>query len=349
MDEIVGQILAVIRASDAVGITDAEIQSALPVGTDAVQRMEAYNSLIEKSLIQLMGDLTNPRYAGFAQEEAVKMKGLSTADLLVYQTIENRERMGVWTREIKNQTGLPQAKISKSIKQLEERGLIKAIKSVQNASRKVYILSTLEPAKEITGGPWYGDDQQIDQEFVSELQNVVKKFVMNSPEPVRAEKVCDDVAKSQVFNAKLELEDVQKVLKVLCYEMELERIIGDRPGDGTHVPEKDRFRKSRWPKVGRPALTSIPCGVCPVFNECSHEPGALISPSTCEYMKVWFSKDNPMLDHLDSRGGALLLTRRLARTWRPQRPQRPQRSHHHEINQTPPRDQSNHRHDEQQH
>ena len=41
MDEIVGQILAVIRASDAVGITDAEIQSALPVGTDAVQRMEA--------------------------------------------------------------------------------------------------------------------------------------------------------------------------------------------------------------------------------------------------------------------------------------------------------------------
>ena len=86
----------------------------------------------------------------------------------------------------------------------------------------------------------------------------------------------------------------KKVLKVLCYE--LEHIMAMDPATGRHVPEKDRFRKSRWPKVGRPALTSIPCDVCPVFSECSSEPGTLISPSTCEYMKVWFSKDNPMLD-----------------------------------------------------
>ena len=292
MTDVVEEILRVIKAGDAAGVTDEDIQAALP-HTDINDRMLAYNSLIEKSLIQLMGDLANPRYAGFAQEEAVKMKGLSTADLLVYQTIENRERMGVWTREIKNQTGLPQAKIAKSIKQLEERGLIKAIKSVQNASRKVYILSTLQPAKEITGGPWYGTDQQIDQEFVSELQNVVKQFVMKATVPVSAQKVCLDVVQSQVFNTSLELDDVQKVLKVLCYEVELERITVKDPVTGE---EAERFRKSRWPKVGRPALTSIPCGVCPVFNECSSEPGALVSPSTCEYMKVWFSKDNPLLD-----------------------------------------------------
>lgn len=210
----VQDILRVILAGETVGVTDEDVRVALPQ-TDINGRMVAYNSLIEKSLIQLMGDLTNPRYSGFAQEEAVKMKGLTTEDLLVYQTIENRERMGVWTREIKNQTGLPQAKISKSIKQLEERGLIKAIKSVQNASRKVYILSTLEPAKEITGGPWYGNDQQIDQEFVSELQNVVKQFVTQATAPVSADTVCQDVARSRVFNAELGLEDVRKVLKVL--------------------------------------------------------------------------------------------------------------------------------------
>ena len=34
-------ILAVIRDGNATGMTDAEIQSALPAGTDAVQRMEA--------------------------------------------------------------------------------------------------------------------------------------------------------------------------------------------------------------------------------------------------------------------------------------------------------------------
>ncbi len=296
MGDLVETILGIIGSSGAVGVTDEDINAALPGDTDAVRRMEAYNSLIERSFIQLMGDMANPRYAKVAQEDAVKMKGLSTTDMLVFQTIQHRERMGVWTREIKNQTGLPQAKISKSIKQLEERGLIKAIKSVQNASRKVYILSSLEPAKEITGGPWYGSDQQIDQEFVSELQNVVKQFVMKSPRPVTAGKVHADVVKSQVFNANLELEDVQKVLKVLCYEVELERLPAFDPNTGCQDPEHDRYRKSRWPKIGRPALTGIPCGVCPVFNDCSSEPGALISPSTCEYMKVWFSKDNPMLD-----------------------------------------------------
>ena len=263
--------------------------------SNLTERMTAYNDLIQSSRIQLLGDLGNPRYAKIAQEEAVKFKGLSPEDVLVYQTIENRERMGVWTREIKSQTGLPQAKISKCIRTLEDRGLIKAIKSVQNASRKVYILSTLEPAKEITGGPWYGPDQQIDQEFVSALQKVVKMVVHKSPMPVSAETVCKDVSAFAAFNAKLELEDVQKVLKVLCYEVELERITIRDPATGMPV---DRFRKSRWPKVGGPALTSIPCGVCPVFNECSSEPGALISPSNCEYMREWFSKDNPMLDGL---------------------------------------------------
>jgi len=289
-----GKILQSIRDREG-GMTDADVQALFP-GSQINDRMTAYNTLIERSLIQLMGDLTNPRYMPIAQEEAVKMKGLSTEDMLVYQTIETRDRLGVWTREIKTHTGLPQAKISKSIKNLEERGLIKAIKSVQNASRKVYILSTLEPAKEITGGPWYGENQQIDEEFVSKLQQVVKTFVMKASAPVSAEKVCRDVVESHAFHAKLELEDVHKVLKVLCYEVELEKIIVKDPDTGERV---ERFRKSRWPKVGRPALTSIPCGVCPVFNECSSEPGALISPSNCEYMKAWFSKDNPMLDHLD--------------------------------------------------
>jgi DNA-directed RNA polymerase III subunit RPC6 len=281
-------IQRVIIASASAGVTDADIKKKLP-HTSAIDRTNAYNSLLNRSRIQLLGDIDNPRYSVFAQEEAIKMKGLSTEDMLVFQTIENRERMGVWTREIKNQTGLPQAKISKSIRQLEERGLIKAIKSVQNASRKVYILSTLEPAKEITGGPWYGNDQQVDQEFVSELQKLVKHMVMEAKHAVSAEEVCDFVASTRVFNERLELDDVRKILKMLCYEVELEKIVVRDHATGDLV---ERFRKSRWPTVRRPALTSIPCGICPVFTECTEY--GLISPSTCQYLDTWFSKDNPL-------------------------------------------------------
>lgn len=37
--------------------------------------------------------------------------------------------------------------------------------------RQVYMLMELEPAKEITGGPWYGADA-FDAEFVEVLQKV---------------------------------------------------------------------------------------------------------------------------------------------------------------------------------
>lgn len=34
-------------------------------------------------------------------------------------------------------------------------------------------------------------------------------------------------------------------------------------------------------------LTSTPCGVCPVFNQC--EEGNIISPATCIYMTKWLN------------------------------------------------------------
>lgn len=97
--------------------------------------------------------------------------------------------------------GAVQPKINKILKTLEERCLVKSIKSVQNASRKaslclgrgtfgtqvgtrckrpscalseplqVYMLYELEPAKELTGGPWYGPDA-FDSEFITVLQEV---------------------------------------------------------------------------------------------------------------------------------------------------------------------------------
>ena len=45
--------------------------------------------------------------------------------------------------------------INKCLKSLEQRKLIKAVKSVASSNRKVYMLFELEPSREITGGAWY--------------------------------------------------------------------------------------------------------------------------------------------------------------------------------------------------
>ena len=44
--------------------------------------------------------------------------------------------------------------VTKILKILEQRGLVKNVKSVQHANRKVFMLAELEPAREITGGAW---------------------------------------------------------------------------------------------------------------------------------------------------------------------------------------------------
>ena len=61
---------------------------------------------------------------------------------------------GIWTKDLKFKTNLQQPQITKILKNLEQRSLVKSVKSVSNASRKVYMLFELDPAKEITGGAW---------------------------------------------------------------------------------------------------------------------------------------------------------------------------------------------------
>ena len=83
---------------------------------------------------------------------------------------------GIWTRDIKVATNIPQHTLTKTLKILEQRSLVKSVRSVVSKSKKLYMLYDVMPAKEITGGPWYSD-QEFDHEFVGELGNFVVQVV----------------------------------------------------------------------------------------------------------------------------------------------------------------------------
>ncbi len=55
---------------------------------------------------------------------------------------------------MRRETNLPQTSIGKILKTLEDRSLIKAVKSVNDGKRKIYVDYDVEPAKELTGGLW---------------------------------------------------------------------------------------------------------------------------------------------------------------------------------------------------
>lgn len=74
-------------------------------------------------------------------------------------------------------SNVTQHNLTKILKILEQRSLIKSVRSVVSKSKKLYMIYDASPAKEITGGPWYSDQQEFDSEFVEALSNFVVQTV----------------------------------------------------------------------------------------------------------------------------------------------------------------------------
>lgn len=123
---------------------------------------------------------------------------LDTHHVSLLHALRNR---GIWTRDIKIATNIPQHTLTKTLKILEQRSLIKSVRSVVSKSKKLYVLFDVVPAKSVTGGPWYSD-QEFDHEFVSELSNFIVQMV-------HAEKMMDLVAIAE----KIRISGISKVMR----------------------------------------------------------------------------------------------------------------------------------------
>jgi DNA-directed RNA polymerase III subunit RPC6 len=62
---------------------------------------------------------------------------------------------------MKTATNIPQQTLTKTLKILEQRNLVKFVRAVTSKSKKLYMLYDLVPAKDITGGPWYTDQVNL--------------------------------------------------------------------------------------------------------------------------------------------------------------------------------------------
>ena len=285
------------------GIPDVDLAakiSHIPVTDRAV----AINRLLSQRKLQIFKDGDALVYKEVKQDEAVKFKGLSSEDLLVYQIIQQSGNTGIWTKELKQKSNLPQTQIGKIFKSLEARKLIKAVKHVAQQNRKVYMLYELEPSREITGGAWY-TEHEYDAEFIHVLREQCVKFILARGK-VTLEDVCDFVKQTKLSHVDLGQEEVLQIVNTLVYdgkvdaheELELDKERDPDDPAGEHGGDDDDdldymenvivvYRPASLPIPKSSAFTAVPCGVCPVFQECA--PGGLVSPETCQYMKDWLS------------------------------------------------------------
>jgi DNA-directed RNA polymerase III subunit RPC6 len=93
----------------------------------------------------------------------------------VYNAIYTAGRSGMWLRSIPNKSNVLKAEVDRCLKSLEGKKLIKTIQ-VKGSKKKMYMLYSLQPSVEITGGAWFTDGM-LDVYFIEELARWTERFV----------------------------------------------------------------------------------------------------------------------------------------------------------------------------
>ena len=281
------------------GITDDIISKDQPL-IDTERRMKALQRLLSQGKVDLLKQGTTLLYR-LSKTSALSpsiTKGFEREEHLVYQIIEGAGNKGIWIRDIKIRSNLVQTHISKILKKLESKKLIKSVKSVQASKKKMYMLYDMTPDDSLTGGAFYSD-QEFESEFVDMLNQQCLKFLQQKAFKARAnhsdpiaqasaslcstQEVHSFITQLGISNVKLTLDNIRMILDTLIYDGRAEvQVTSGHLHAGGDVQRLYRVAKS---VIGSTGFSRIPCGICPVINHC--QDGGAISPVSCVYMKEW--------------------------------------------------------------
>ncbi|XP_035786682.1 probable DNA-directed RNA polymerase III subunit RPC6 [Anopheles albimanus] len=293
MDEIatVGfEIIALVREKPE-GITNDDLSEGLKA-IPVEQRLQAINKLLADGVLEILkkGATLIYRLKDPGKKSNVP-KDIDAEERVIYTIVEEGGNKGIWIRDIRVKSNLVMTQLTKVLKQLENKKLIKAVKSVNASKKKVYMLYNLEPDRSITGGAWY-QDQDFEAEFVDVLNQQCLRFLRmkrdsarssgEGPLAVQKLSVCSvaDVHRfiSDLGISKISLDedDLETILKTVVYDGKAERIANM---DGGFL-----YRAIESP-LEPPGLVQMPCGICPVIKNCSD--CGEITPKVCTYISEW--------------------------------------------------------------
>ncbi|KAF9975987.1 34-kDa subunit of RNA polymerase III (C) [Actinomortierella ambigua] len=296
LEELIYQ--ATLKSGDH-GLTTEDLQKEHPelsLGDVA----DALNVLSNKKLINFFNVRGILVYKAVKKEEASKLGSLEGDEQLIYQHIKASGNEGIWTKHLKSKTNLHQNIIMRCLKTLEQKSLVKSIKSVKNPTRKLYMLMELTPSIEVTGGPWF-TDQELDVDFVEQLTNQCYKFILMKSFPrdssaifttshttyPTAASVRRYIIEKRISQVDLTVEDITMLLDVLVYDGKIERFLSavDEDWDDEDEGSTDWVYKAVRTKSAESAWQDCPCGVCPVADLCTEN--GPINPANCTYYSKW--------------------------------------------------------------
>jgi len=117
----------------------------------------------------------------------------------------------------------------------------------------------VDPSLEVTGGPWYSETQELDQEFIDVLYAAILKYLSQ-----RSFSTVQDVAtfvqQSGMSRETLRPDDIETLLNTLIYDAKVEAVVPASTGSGV------KYYRIRKLEPSGNTISSVPCCVCPVAS-----------------------------------------------------------------------------------
>ncbi|KAL0869090.1 hypothetical protein ABMA27_007398 [Loxostege sticticalis] len=181
-EELKEKILNIARKNPK-GITDNDITTAIPDLTSA-ELVTTINKLLQQGCFDIYKQGGSLVYRLKAQSSKQAVKGADNEEKVVFNLIEEAGNKGIWIRDIRNGSNLANTQLTKVLKNLESKKLIKAVKCVNASKKKVYMLYNLEPDRSVSGGAWY-QDQDFESEFVDILNRQCLRFLQQRADKIK--------------------------------------------------------------------------------------------------------------------------------------------------------------------
>ncbi|KAG4305240.1 hypothetical protein PORY_001410 [Pneumocystis oryctolagi] len=298
-------------------VTQDDIQNMLE--DKSLQDLEKIiNELLGARLIDAFVQGNQLIYRAVQKDEAKKISLMDGDEAMVFNYIKDASNEGIWSRTIKMKTNLHTTVLNRALKSLESKQLIKAVKSVKNPTRKIFMVYDLVPSIELTGGPWF-TDQEMDLEFIERLQGALYKYILFHSYPkskdtlfppsysgyLTAQQIYSWLKNSGITEVDLELPDVISLLDVLVYDRKIEYC-----QNGTAFRA---LRKANYENIYD--FTEAACESCSINNIVSSEKNMV--NDFCIYFRSWLDnnkhadilvdKEDHDTEHLGREGTNIIL------------------------------------------
>lgn len=121
------------------GLSNEDLAKLMPT-TSAEARVKAINILLQKGTIEILKKQNSLIYRlKDDQKNSTGPKGADNEEKIVYSIIEQGGNKGIWIRDIRVKSNLIMTQLNKILKNLENKKLIKAVKSVSVSIIKCYV------------------------------------------------------------------------------------------------------------------------------------------------------------------------------------------------------------------